>query len=58
MMNSEQLERAELNSALFDGENLPENIELNKAAYICFLMCFLMTFPFFDPLGRPNSISE
>ena len=27
MMNSEQLERAELNSALFDGENLPENIE-------------------------------
>ena len=29
MMNSEQLERAELNSALFDGENLPENIELN-----------------------------
>lgn len=29
MMNSEQLERAELNSALFDGENLPEIIELN-----------------------------
>lgn len=29
MMNSEQLERAELNSALFDGENLPEKVELN-----------------------------